>query len=232
MGKIVSHTPNYGNQLMYASISSVTRTSAAVLLAFLLTTAAHAELVAVGIVDGSDNTNWVTNGLATLNGATAGVAWKISGQQQNTAWVFVSGGSQRSLSGTPIEWPTAGTSGTLGYVADEQIMRLGPQINTLIASDGGGPYLQISMVAPAAGDYSINGGNTQTATALGQVLRWIDTDPTVDEQYTWTSTATIDETTIANGPVAFATASAVPEPSTLALLLALATGLFLRWRRR
>jgi len=175
-------------------------------VAFLLATSvANAALVSVGELSYADGSNWVTNGLATLGGVTSGVNWTVSGENQNVAWTYEGGGEQGNLGATTAEWPTAGNYSTLGYVVDNLSIGLGPNISTLAGSSN----LRISMVAPAVGYYSINGGSTLYANSTGKVLQWLDTAPVSGTCYRFTSTAKVTDTSLfASGPIGLSAAGA------------------------
>jgi hypothetical protein len=94
-------------------------------------------------------------------------------------------------------------------------MTLGSDMAVDVAAEGG--MLLISQVAPAAGDYTLN-GVTQTAASVGQVLQWLATvgggNLATGNSLTFNSTAVILGNTVSSGPIGF---SAIPEPSSLAL---------------
>lgn len=159
---------------------------------------ANAALVSVGELSYADSSNWVSNGLATLGGVTSGVNWTVSGENQNVAWTFSGDGGQGNLGSITAEWPTAGNYSTLGYTIGNVNIGLGPDIATLSGSSN----LRISMVAPAAGYYSINGGSTLYASSTGKVLQWLDTAPVEGTAYRFTSSAKISDSSLyASGPI-------------------------------
>jgi hypothetical protein len=105
--------------------------------------------------------------------------------------------------------------------------------------------LLISEVAPAAGTYylsigSSSSGNSDanpiTATSLGQVIQWRVSNPSASDVYWFNATNTL--ATASNGvpsdgvgPIGFS-AVAVPEPTSLALVIGSAAGLLLIGRRK
>lgn len=165
---------------------------------FLATSAANAALVSVGELSYADSTNWATKGLVTLGGVTSGVNWTVSGENQTVAWDYSGDGGQGNLGATTAEWPSAGNYTTLGYTIDNANINLGPSIATLAGSSN----LRISMVAPSAGYYSLNGSSTLYASGTGKVLQWLDTTPVSGTAYRFTSTAKITDTSLyASGPI-------------------------------
>jgi hypothetical protein len=182
----------------------------------------------------STSTDWVTDGLATLNGATSGLDPTVSllegGGGSDTT--YAGGYGQSDFGSATVEWPSAGTFSAFGTVephgdpvaTDPLILDVGSTLESDVAANGS-DLLVISEVTSAAGDYTLN-GVTQTATAFGQVLEW--TTPVADlvydstgatvSQFTFTSDALPYNTGVDAGPVGFS-AESVPEPSTWAMLL-------------
>ena len=215
-------------------------------LGLLGVSTAGATVIAVGELTGIDNTNWLSQGLATLNGATAGVNWTVSGEQQPAVWNYNDPWSmQGNLGASPspqVEWPTASSTTVLGYEISPTTLSLGSNIAALV---GSGKALRISMVAPVAGTYSINGVSI-TATAVGKVLQWTETTPTDGELLAFTGSAYygkvdyyIGDTHYTDvdgyynsGPIGFS-AVPIPEPSALVLLsVGLISLLAYAWRKR
>src|SRR4051812_30539675 len=164
----------------------------------------------------STNQNWVTNGLATLDGATSGLNWLVSGQQENSDWTRIDGANQGAIGSPTVEWPTAGTFSQLSYSGSPGILGIGPEM----PEDLGLFPLRIAEVVPTTGTYTLNGVSL-VATAVGQVLLWDAASVTVGDMLTFTHDATISA-----GPIGF---SALPEPSTLVTIAA--CGLTLLGRR-
>ncbi len=210
-----------------------------VVLGLLAGSTTNATVIAVGELSGVDGSNWVTNGLATLNGATAGVNWCTSGEQQefgggNGVWSYQSdysnGGTQGTISGQSIEWRIgSGSIGSynLGYETALTNLSLGTNIATYV---GSGNLLRISMVAPTAGTFSLNGVSV-TASVVGKVLQWTESNPTADEVLQFRG-PTVDTITYNSGPIAFS-AAPIPEPSTFVLFsIGLISLLAYAWRKQ
>lgn len=191
-------------------------------LSIVPTEAASVAVTAVGISSTSTNLNWVTNGNATLNGATSGVAWDVSGERQGVDWEFDVAKSTVEIWGHApgtVEWPTAGRSGIFGYVAGGGgtlcLDILSGMIAGVIAD--GKDALLISCVAPEAGAYVLDGVSI-TATSTGQVLQW--TAPLSELAAGDLLVFTNDGShTATSGPIGFSSTMAVPEPSTWAMLV-------------
>ena len=168
--------------------------------------------VTAGGVSTFDNTNWVTNGLATLNGATSGVDWTVSGLRQGVGsdWDFVAGFTQGALASPTVEWPSAGTQSAFGYTVDNAVLTIQSSMQTDVTANGSS-LLRISEVAPGAGVFSLNGVG-ETAASAGQVLEW--TTPAATLVTGDTLTFSSNNASFSDGPIGFSAAAAVPEPSS------------------
>lgn len=206
------HFPNLMKTSHQHSVSISTKLAAAAFLVASIAAADAATVVVtpVGVSETSDNTDWVTNGLATLNGVTSGVDWTQGGQSEHVDWIFQAGFNQGNL---PIstEWPTAGNQSLLGYTVDNAILQIGPNMNADVTANGSS-FLLISEVAPGAGVFSLN-GVPLTATSAGQVLEW--TTPASSFAQGDTLTFSSDNPSFSDGPIGFSATATVPEPTTL-----------------
>ncbi|MDB5320618.1 MAG: hypothetical protein JWN40_2249 [Phycisphaerales bacterium] len=177
-----------------------------------------AVLVTAQGVSTSTNLNWITNGLATLDGATSGLNWLVSGQQENSDWTRIDGAVQGGIGGVMVEWPVAGSFAQLTYSGSPGILGIGPEM----PEDLGTLPLRIAEVAPGPATYTLN-GVSQVATAVGQVLVWRAVSVTPGDTLTFTSNGTFSA-----GPIAFS----APEPASLGALALCGLTLLIRRRAR
>src|SRR4051794_1207763 len=79
-------------------------------------------------VSTASSQNWITNGLATLNGSTSGLNWLVSGQREGVDWIRIDGANQGAIGGATIEWPTTGAFSQLTYSGSPGVLGIGPQM--------------------------------------------------------------------------------------------------------
>ncbi len=249
---------------MVSNLSSVSRGLSIAVMATVAASAAMVSsvqatpTVVVQGVSTSTGSNWLSNGLGQIGTTEEAVDWTFAsdlgfnflspanpaGLRQDTLY---SGSVQMfsASSGLATTAEPVGVSTNLGWGNNSSIM-------SLLGSNN----LLVSEVAPAAGTYYLSvgsGGYTGTtttsgtapvgntdsngisATAAGQVVRWIVTNPTASDVY-WFNASNSGLTTShgiinsnAVGPIGF---SEVPEPATLSLFAVGAIGFLVGPRKK
>lgn len=174
----------------------------------LMTRSANAAVI-VGPTTSSDPGSWLTDGF----GSTGSINYTYATQG---ALAFVSSGAQSTTAAVQVEWPSPG----LGPV---NMGTAGGGTVRLTAMPTFDQILVITGIAPVSASYAVvnpadlgNPGailaNKLTVTA-GTVMHWIDTNPTLNEQYSFVQVNVANQNNGgAIGAIGFQLTT-VPEPS-------------------